>query len=140
SRCIHNANPLTWNEAVASSAALHANILTASCGDLFHSDKEDRNGYGENLYMCWGTDSCYTNEEAMKGLYEEEVAFDTVAEYGGHATQILWKSTEELGCIVANCSKDGTPYTYLVCQYDPAGNYYSMLDEEVELPSASGSC
>lgn len=39
-----------------------------SCGELFHSTREGRNGYGENLHMCWGTDSCYSAEKAMVGL------------------------------------------------------------------------
>lgn len=50
---------------------------------------------------------------------EEVEGFSKVTEYGGHATQILWKSTEELGCVVSKCTTGGTPYTYLVCQYDP---------------------
>lgn len=70
SRCLHNASPLTWNDAVESSAALHAKTLTDSCGDLFHSEREDRNGYGENLYVCWGTETCYSHERAMEGLCE----------------------------------------------------------------------
>ncbi|CAN0278126.1 unnamed protein product, partial [Ectocarpus sp. 4 AP-2014] len=37
----------------------------------------------------------------------------------GHATQILWKATEQVGCVVARCPNGGTPYTFLVCQYDP---------------------
>lgn len=67
-RCIHNANPLTWSNAVASSAAVHAETLMGSCGELFHSTSQGRNGYGENLHMCWGTDSCYSAKKAMVGL------------------------------------------------------------------------
>ncbi|CAM9426140.1 unnamed protein product, partial [Pylaiella littoralis] len=118
-RCIHNASPLTWSSTVASSAAVHAAKLTKTCGDLYHSTSEERNGYGENLYMCWGSDSCYTPEKAMVGLYKGEIEFDSVTQYGGHATQILWKSTEEVGCIAAECSSGGSPHTFLVCQYNP---------------------
>lgn len=49
----------------------------------------------------------------------DEVQFDSVLQYGGHATQILWKATEQVGCVVAECTNGGTPYTFLVCQYDP---------------------
>ena len=56
----------------------------------------------------------------MNAIDNEEVdGFSKVTEYGGHATQILWKSTEELGCVVSTCTTGGDDYTYLVCQYDP---------------------
>lgn len=50
----------------------HARVLSSSCGDFYHSESEDRHGYGENLYLCWGTGSgsCYTPEKAMTGLCE----------------------------------------------------------------------
>lgn len=50
---------------------------------------------------------------------EREVEADNVSEYGIHAAQVLWKSTSDLGCSLASCSVEATPYTYLVCQYDP---------------------
>lgn len=50
---------------------------------------------------------------------DSEVDTNAVTGYGGHATQILWKSTTQLGCAVASCSDDGVPYTVLVCQYNP---------------------
>ncbi|CAN0430264.1 unnamed protein product, partial [Scytosiphon promiscuus] len=37
-----------------------------------------------------------------------------------HATQILWKSTTEMGCAVETCKLDGSLYAYVVCQYNPA--------------------
>ena len=51
---------------------------------------------------------------------ETEIQADSVEDYGGHATQILWKSTTELGCAVLSCDSDVFMYTYLVCQYNPA--------------------
>ncbi|CAN0348440.1 unnamed protein product, partial [Ectocarpus sp. 8 AP-2014] len=51
---------------------------------------------------------------------DNEVQVDQVTAYGGHATQILWKSTKNVGCVLAGCTNGGTPYTFLVCQYDPA--------------------
>lgn len=46
-----------------------------------------------------------------------EVRTDSVTSYGGHATQILWKSTERLGCATSVCTAGEA--VYLVCQYDP---------------------
>ncbi|CAM9194286.1 unnamed protein product, partial [Ectocarpus fasciculatus] len=139
-RCVHDAEPLTWSSAVTSSAAEHAERLTAQCSSLFHSTQEQRYGYGENLYMCWGSDSCYSHEKAMEGLYVNGVPLDKVTEYGGHATQILWKSTEKVGCVLAGCTNGGTPYTFLVCQYDPPGNYGGQYEEQVGLPDSGNSC
>ena len=51
---------------------------------------------------------------------DDEVQADSVLEYGGHATQIVWKATTELGCAVESCTLNNVPYTYLVCQYNPA--------------------
>jgi pathogenesis-related protein 1 len=47
----------------------------------------------------------------------------------GHYTQIVWRSSQRLGCGVAVCTT-GSPWgsaspnwTYVVCNYDPPGNY-----------------
>lgn len=50
---------------------------------------------------------------------EKEVTDGSVTEYGGHATQILWKGTEALGCAVEACEADGLYHNVLVCNYDP---------------------
>lgn len=44
-----------------------------------------------------------------------------VNEYGGHATAILWNTTEHLGCASSLCSGDenGDEWAYFVCQFDP---------------------
>ncbi|CAM9703874.1 unnamed protein product [Ectocarpus fasciculatus] len=140
-RCVHGADPLGWSNPVTSSAAEHAVRLTNTCtSGLYHTTQEQSNGYGENLFMCWGTDTCYSHEWAMETLYVNEVQYDTVLEYEGHATQILWKSTKNVGCVLAGCTNGGTPYTFLVCQYDPAGNIYGMYEEEVGLPNPGNSC
>lgn len=47
---------------------VHAMKLSSACGGLEHSSREERNGYGENLYSCWGGSSCYTAARAMEGL------------------------------------------------------------------------
>lgn len=39
--------------------------------------------------------------------------------YGGHATQVLWKSTSKLGCALASCQKGGDTHEILICNYDP---------------------
>eukprot|EP00752_Nemacystus_decipiens_P008156 g7295.t1 len=136
-RCAHNADPLTWSSEVEASAAVHAKRMSDRCSGLFHSSSEERNGYGENIYWCGGSDSCYSAESAMNGFYDSEVQTDSVTGYGGHATQILWKSTEKLGCAISSCSGG----TYLACQYDPPhlrSNNSPQLDTNVDRDDAGG--
>ena len=47
----------------------------------------------------------------------------------GHYTQIVWRSTTSLGCVLHTCA-GGTPppgfpgsWDYLVCDYAPPGNF-----------------
>eukprot|EP00752_Nemacystus_decipiens_P013638 g12091.t1 len=139
-RCIHNADPMTWDGAVEASAAVHAKRMSDRCSGLFHSESEERNGFGENIYWCGNSPGCYSAESAMNGFYNEEIQTDSVTGYGGHATQILWKSSKKLGCAVSSCTSGSRPGDYLACQYDPPGNYMGRLEEEVDLPTNAGNC
>ncbi len=59
-----------------------------------------------------------------------------------HFTQVVWKSTTQLGCGIALCpglfgNRQG-PATYHVCLYDPVGNVVG--EEKSVCPSASSTC
>ncbi len=42
----------------------------------------------------------------------------------GHYTQVVWRSTERVGCAKRSCDLQGFgPAEYWVCEYDPAGNW-----------------
>lgn len=141
-RCEHNADPLVYSGTVEATAQAYAEELASnsSCGTLQHSNAEDRNYYGENLFTCGSTAAgCFSPAYAMSLLYESEVQADNVEDYGGHATQILWKSTTELGCAVESCILGSFFYDILVCHYNPAGNFVGQYLDEVELPSGA-SC
>lgn len=47
----------------------------------------------------------------------------------GHFTQVVWKSTTKLGCAYQYC--DSMWSNYVVCEYDPAGNYDGEYAENV---------
>lgn len=55
----------------------------------------------------------------FRSVDDQEVTNGPVTEYEGHATQILWKSTDEVGCGIETCVKDGWRYNVLVCNYNP---------------------
>lgn len=40
----------------------------------------------------------------------------------GHFTQLVWKSTTQLGCAKNTCTYNGNTGTFWVCRYAPAGN------------------
>ena len=128
-RCKHGAEPLVYSEQVSSSAQKYADKLASeNCGQLVHSQGS---GYGENLYLCGSSKmNCYSASDAMNGWYDEEVDDGPVTNWGGHATQCLWKSTKELGCGISSCN-GGYNYDILVCQYNPPGNYMNNLENEV---------
>lgn len=137
-RCIHGTNPLGYSDEVARVAQAYPEVLASQiCGQLEHST--ERNGYGENLYMCGSSRSdCYQATEAMKGLYDSEVEpFNRVTDYGGHATHFLWKWTTEAGCGLSNCNSGGFDYQVLVCDYTPPGNCGGQYEEQVGLPVKS---
>eukprot|EP00903_Cladosiphon_okamuranus_P020892 g19185.t1 len=142
-RCKHNAGPLTWSNEVAASAAVHAKFLSDTCiEDWDHSDRADRfNGAGENMYWCGGGGgNCYSAELAMDLWYVGQVKTNDVLKFGGHASQILWKATERLGCAKSVCTSGERPGTYLVCQYDPTGNVLGKYEDQLELPTNAGNC
>lgn len=44
--------------------------MSDACEGLFHSDSDDRNGYGENIYWCGNSADCYSAENAMYNFCE----------------------------------------------------------------------
>eukprot|EP00670_Eutreptiella_braarudii_P009282 CAMPEP_0174314898 /NCGR_PEP_ID=MMETSP0810-20121108/5930_1 /TAXON_ID=73025 ORGANISM="Eutreptiella gymnastica-like, Strain CCMP1594" /NCGR_SAMPLE_ID=MMETSP0810 /ASSEMBLY_ACC=CAM_ASM_000659 /LENGTH=321 /DNA_ID=CAMNT_0015424111 /DNA_START=197 /DNA_END=1160 /DNA_ORIENTATION=+ len=79
--------------------------------------------YGENLWAGWYDPSA---EEVLKGWYDNEIGLYSYSSPGfssatGHFTQVVWKSTSELGCGI--CDGGGLTYPYVVtCQYNGFGN------------------
>lgn len=51
---------------------------------------------------------------------DKEVKTESVEGYGGHAIQVLWKDTSEVGCAMHSCVKDGWRNNVVVCNYNPA--------------------
>ncbi|MEY3868797.1 MAG: CAP domain-containing protein [Microcoleaceae cyanobacterium] len=119
--------PLKWSNKIASSAQTWANQL-AKMGKMQHSTSQARSGYGENLWM--GTAGAFSFTQMVDGWGSEKKnfipnkAFPNVSKTGnwadvGHYTQIVWKNTTEVGCALTQ----GGGNNYLVCQYNPPGNF-----------------
>jgi cysteine-rich secretory family protein len=56
-----------------------------------------------------------------KSLYHGGPSFYAV----GHYTQMVWANTKQVGCGTA--FSPGLDYSFLVCRYDPLGNYPNQL-------------
>ena len=121
-RALHGVSAVTWSEAVAVRAQAHADTCPAG-----HSDSE----YGENL--AWATYDMGLSQ-VVQMWYDEESDYDYnkpgFSSGTGHFTQVVWKTTTEIGCaFVTRCEGD-QPYVW-VCQYNPAGNFIGQFAENV---------
>ena len=117
--------PLVWDQGLETGAAIYARQMALS--DLFqHSDRKARPGIGENLWM--GTRGAFSIESMVGGWTSEKRmfvpgVFPAVSRSGdwadvGHYTQIVWPTTQRLGCALGSNARTD----YLVCRYSPAGN------------------
>lgn len=116
-RKLHSAPALTWNNQLAQFASQYANRCVFQ-----HS----RDKYGENLAAGYPSLSA-----AIHAWYDEAKSyfymFPGFSKRTGHFTQLVWKSTTQLGCGYAACNgKNGTPGIFLVCEYNPPGNVLSQ--------------
>lgn len=84
------------------------------------------NGYGENLAFFSGDES--TPNTVVDAWAAEVTDFDYAAnscaegKQCGHYTQIVWRTTTQVGCGVAQCNLEGFDGYLWVCNYNPAGN------------------
>lgn len=112
--------PLTHSASLAAEAQAYAQQLVA-IGSLQHA--QDRNGHGENLYWqsqsskpCENGSTAWADEKNLYG--GQPVGQGNFAAYG-HYTQMIWKTTTEVGFGTASDGKGGV---YVVARYNPAGN------------------
>jgi uncharacterized protein YkwD len=116
-RNLHGAPALTWNNQLAQFASQYA----SRCIFQHSHDK-----YGENLAAGYPTLTA-----AIRTWYDEAKSyfyrFPGFSMKTGHFTQLVWKSTTQLGCGYAACNgKNSTPGIFLVCEYNQPGNVLSQ--------------
>ena len=132
-RQIHQVANLKRSSTIESVAQTYAQTLVG-LGYLMHSSS----GYGENLY--WGPKTSNVGNAAVTNWYSEIslYKFDQPGYSSGigHFSQIVWKNSKELGCGIS-CGSDN--YCYVVCNYNPPGNYLNQFAANVLPPSGSSS-
>ena len=119
--------PLRWNPTLAADAAAWGRHLV-KVGHLVHYQEapDDDDPQGENLWA--GTRDHY-GLEAMVGLWIAEKKnfragiFPANSRTGdledvGHYTQLIWRSSGEVGCALVKGRRDD----FLVCRYAEGGN------------------
>lgn len=97
---------------------------------------------GENLFM-----SSYLASwsSAIQGWYNEykDLTYDVGPKQPdsvvGHYTQVVWNSTFQVACGVAECPKNPLRY-YYVCHYCPVGNYQGRLYTPYTAGEPCASC
>ncbi len=114
-----NVPDLTWSNDLANYAAEWAVKQGKKNCNMKHRPD---NPYGENLF--WASYNIFEPATAVNEWgeeikdYKDEVVGKT-NEMVGHYTQIVWKTTSEVGCAVYKCKK-----SYLVvCNYNPSVNW-----------------
>ena len=119
--------PLRWDTRLAASAARWGAHL-AKLGDLEHypDDPTDPDPEGENLWL--GTRGYFTLEAMVDRWIVEKRDFKPgifpansrtgKLEDVGHYTQLMWRSTDRVGCAIAQ----SVDYDFLVCRYLEGGN------------------
>jgi hypothetical protein len=130
-RRLRGAAPLAWDEGLARDAAVYAARLAR--GNRFEHDRQAGRSprQGENLFM--GTRDAYSYADMIgllveEGNYFRPGRFPNVSRTGsvwhvGHYTQIIWPTSQRVGCATASNRKND----YLVCRYLPAGNVYGTI-------------
>jgi Cysteine-rich secretory protein family len=132
---------VTWDASLAATAQQWADLLINQappkmchrCGDNPCDPPLIANqcvaGMGENLYMAWSTGTPdISGAAAVKSWADEEQYYNydqnTCApqQQCGHYTQIVWASTQRLGCGRAERLVDGRNYVIWACNYGPPGN------------------
>nr|GAT53746.1 predicted protein [Mycena chlorophos] len=128
-RAAHGANPLQWNNTLASKAQTWANKCTNT-----HS--------GGTLGPFGGTGD-YNISSAINNWVTdptEEPAYNANAPVASHFTQIVWKASTQLGCAAQTCShvknfKHPNSH-YYVCEFFPPGNVEGEFGRNVQVASS----
>ena len=116
--------------------------MNAEKGSLIHTqDKYNGQYVGQNLYLSSWAPSA---DDILEGWYTEEIVhYDyttgTSKDGGviGHFTQVVWKSSTQIGCAYAVGKWGSFSNSYFVCcNYLPAGNYIGEYTKNVFKPTS----
>jgi hypothetical protein len=143
-RALHGADPLTLDDTAITHATRRARAASTQDG-LSTPPAPAPGSYGENTFWSATHDddpaSC---EEAVRLWYEARWTGGYDWNRPGYSpdtgsfTQVVWKTTDVLGCARASGRPEGAEsyQSYVVCAYGPAGNIAGRFRENVGAPTA----
>eukprot|EP00117_Sycon_ciliatum_P024431 scpid84441/ scgid1571/ Peptidase inhibitor 16; Cysteine-rich protease inhibitor len=131
---------MTWNTVLANVAQAYADRCIYEHNGARTSDTNGAFSYvGENLYISTNTPSDPAVVSVMswdkeKHYYDYDTLVCAPGKVCGHYTQIVWNSSQQLGCGAKLCDAANTKsYPFdkskfskgyiVVCNYGPGGNY-----------------
>jgi hypothetical protein len=125
-----------WNTDLVAFAENYIESLDGTANDVCSGNLVHSSGYGENL--AYGT---ITATQAVDLWYDEIQYYnfadpansDGTYEKWGHFTQLVWKSTTQIGCVIHECSGFNPDRIYVICEYSPQGNVYVSGGDEFML-------
>lgn len=118
---------LAWSEALEATAKAYGMLCinTDAYPNIMDHNPNRSAGHpysvGENIYAASGT---ATAAGAIQSWASEKANYVYPNGYSpqtGHYTQIVWRTTREVGCARVNCPNITFPST-IICDYGPAGN------------------
>ncbi len=128
---------LTWSNELAASSQQWADQMAQNGCRMQHSTTT----HGENIYYAGpaqrsdGTSAPQkiTAQKVVDAWGNEvqyyDYASNTCHSVCGHYTQVVWKSTTEVGCGMATCNNKAQIW---ICQYNPRGNMVGQRPYEKE--------
>ncbi|KAE9365386.1 PR-1-like protein [Stipitochalara longipes BDJ] len=145
-RANHSASDISWSDDLAASAL----IVAKSCV-FAHNMGVNGGGYGQNLaaYGTSNTGSMDTASLVEWSITEEwyngelgaipwgENSPSTSGPEFLHATQVIWKGSNQVGCATVQCAPGtifGMTSWYTVCNYGPQGNVIGDFNSEISEP------
>lgn len=121
---------MRWNQALADYAQQHVNKCQWQHSEDKHRQSTLGKITGENLFIS--TFPGAGPKQAMQSWMGEAVDFDynnnrCTGPACGHYTQVVWRSSVEVGCAVSICAtvkgSNLQNARLISCNYSPAGNY-----------------
>ncbi len=134
-RAQYGTPPLAWDDSLAMLAGDWANQLAAGDGTLRH---RPNNRYGENIYAAGPPGSTMATSAVDDWLSEAQsynLQNNTCSAVCGHFTQVVWSTTTRVGCGKAS----GAGWDFIVCDYDPAGNFAGRAPGITLMPQAAAT-
>jgi len=145
------------NAAGACAMKIMKNNLWDTAGS--HPCNPGKDGQSENLYLqtfATGKDQGLVYKQAIDSWNHEKTLVQGylsrssdeldyfrsfVATEVGHYTQLVWKSTNQVGCAAgAHWIAEKQLRVIIVCRYTPPGNYYSPTVLRANIPGPSDIC